>query len=248
MKHFFLKNYSKNSLYFLVIALVLQINWTYANPALTKNSVTVSGECRLESTADSGQLQLNVETLDKDASKASKKASELYNKLKKAMEKLAIEDLKITTTGYNVYEHKEWENNKSISKGFKANLGMKLESNEVTRFSDIIKTASEQGITQIGNFSTFLSMEKQKKLAMECLKAASANAQAKAKILAENLGVKLGKAIYISELESSHHQPPMPGPVYARMEMMKSNEAAGPEIGASVQEYTKQITVSFELL
>lgn len=216
-------------------------------PTLSKNAVTVAGECRLEAVADRGQLQLNIETLDKDVTKASQKTTETYNKLKKSLEKLNIEDLLITTTNYSVFEHKEWEANKSVSKGFKANLGMKVESNEVAKFTNIIKTATDSGITNVGSFSTFLSMEKQKKLAMECLKVATANAQAKAKVLAEGLGGKIGKAIFISEIETSA-QPPMPGPVYARMEMTKSNDAAGPEIGASMQEYTKQITVSFELL
>ncbi len=218
-----------------------------ANPNLSKNAVTVSGECRLEAISDRGQLNLNVETLDKDVSKASKKTTETYNKLKKALEKLSIEDLLISTSGYNVYEHKEWENNKSISKGYKANLGMKVESNHIEKFSEIIKTASDAGITNIGNFSTFLSVEKQKKLALDCLKVATQNAQTKAKTLAEGLGSKIGKAIMISELESSMSQPPMPA--YGRMEMMKAtSDAAGPEISASTQEYSKQITVSFELL
>lgn len=124
---------------------------------------------------------------------------------------------------------------------------MKVESNEVAKFSDIIKTATDSGITNVGSFSTFLSMEKQKKLAMECLKVATTNAQAKAKVLAEGLGGKIGKALFISEQDAAHQSPPVP--VYGRMEMMsKSSDASGPEISASIQEYAKQITVSFELL
>jgi uncharacterized protein YggE len=235
----FLPSLCHFALYFLVTAAL-------ANPALNKNAVTVSGECRLEAVSDRGQLTVNVETLDKDVSKASKKTTEIYNKLKKSLEKLAIEDLQISTSGYNVYEQKEWENNKSISKGFKATLGMKVETNQIDKFSEIIKTASDAGISNIGNFSTFLSMEKQKKLALECLKVATQNAQTKAKTLAEGLGSKIGKALMISELEPNYNQPPMP--VYGRMEMMKASDAAGPEISASTQEYSKQITVSFELL
>lgn len=244
MKCTFLFKIATISLFFLLINKELVV----AEIITGKNSVIVSGECRLEAVADRGQLQLNVETMDKDVAKASKKTTEIYNKLKKALEKLSIDDLMITTTGYSVYEHKEWEANKSVFKGFKANLGMKVESNEVAKFSEIIKTASDNEITQIGSFSTFLSMEKQKKLAMDCLKVASSNAQAKAKALAEGLGGKIGKAIHISELESSQQHPPGPVPMYARMEMAKSSDAAGPEISASTQEYSKQITVSFELL
>lgn len=232
--------------FFNLITLYFLVMDAHANPNLGKNAVTVSGECRLEAVADRGQLNITVETLDKEVSKASKKTTEIYNKLKKSLEKLSIEDLQITTSGYNVYEHKEWENNKSISKGFKANLGMKVETNDIEKFSEIIKTASDSGISNVGSFSTFLSMEKQKKLALECLKVATQNAQTKAKTLAEGLGSKIGKAIMISEFETSTVQPPMP--VYGRMEMMKANDAAGPEISASTQEYSKQITVSFELL
>ena len=227
------------ALYFLVTSAM-------ANPNTLKNAVTVSGDCRLEAIADRGQLMLNVETLDRDVSVSSKRTTEIYNKLKKSLERLSISDLQISTTGYNVYEQKEWENNKSVSKGFKATLGMKVETNQIEKFSEIIKTASETGISNIGGFSTFLSVEKQKKLALDCLKVATQNAQTKAKALAEGLGSKIGKALMISEIEPTMAQPPMP--VYGRMQMLKSTDAAGPEISASTQEYSKQITVSFELL
>lgn len=69
MNCIFLSKITKNALYFLVMLPCLGL----ANPNTGKNSVTVSGECRLEATADRGQLQLNVETTDKDVSKATKK-------------------------------------------------------------------------------------------------------------------------------------------------------------------------------
>lgn len=212
----------------------------------TPMQITVNGECQIESTADRGQLNLTIENLEKDVTKAAQKTSEQYNKLKKAFEKLNISDLSISTSNYQVYEQKEWENNKSVFKGFKASLGMKVESNEVAKFSEIIKIASEHSITQVGSFSTFLSMEKQKKLSLDCLKIASKNAETKAKTLAESLSVNLGNAIQISELET-YTPPKIPSPQYDSFKMAATAQVEGPSIGASTLEFSKKIVVVFEL-
>lgn len=212
----------------------------------TPAQITVNGECVMETTADRGQLNLTVENLDKEVTKAAQKTSDQYNKLKKAFEKLSISDLAISTSSYQVFEQKEWENNKSVSKGFKASLGMKIESNEVARFSEIIKLAGEHGVTQVGSFTTFLSLEKQKKLALECLKIASKNAETKAKTLAESLSVNLGSAIQISELEA-YNPPRIPVPQYDTFQVSSKSMAEGPAIGASTLEFSKKIVVIFEL-
>ena len=238
----------------LLLTILLSFNLVNSLVVLaetTKNSVTVAGECRLNVATDRGQLQLNAESLEKDPTKATLKTTEIYNKLKKSLEKLKIEDLQITTSGYQVYEQKDWENNKSVSKGFKSSLGMKVESNEIAKFSEIIKLAGEAGITNVGSFTTFLSLEKQKKLAADCLKVAAHNAKDKAKVLAEELGSKAGKPLMISELDSNQGVPNPPMYEMRASAMLKATDAAssnGPEIGASEQEYYRKVNVTFELL
>jgi uncharacterized protein YggE len=191
-----------------------------------------------------------VENLDKDVAKASKRTNDQYNKLKKDLDKLKIEDLVITTSGYNVFELKEWENNKSVSKGFKATLGMTLESNKLESFSEIIRVANAANVTNISGFNTFLSLNKQKQLDLECLKVASKNAFDKAQVLAQELKGKLGSVAQISEVAQSVD----PGPMPMGMEMKTTSMMAvgdgssAPEVSSGQTEYRKRITVSFELL
>jgi len=233
------------------LAILLNISSLVNLQAATTKFVSVGGECRLRVSTDRGQMTLTVENIDKDVAKATKKTNDQYNKLKKDLEKLKVDDLEITTSSYNVYERKEWESNKSVSKGFIASLSMVLESNKLDAFGDFIRVANINNVTNVSDFNTFLSLQKQKQLDLECLKVASKSAMEKAQTLAQELKGKLGGVLQINETQSFTPAPnPYPAPMGANMMKMDSEAATppAPQITAGQTEYNKSITVNFELL
>lgn len=229
----------------LIQFLALYSSTLCANETKQK-TVSVTGECHLKTTADRGQLQLTIENLEKEVSRATSATNDQYNKLKKSLEKLSLSDLLIVTSNYNVYEQKDWENNKNVFKGYKASLGMRVESNDLNKFGEIIKAANNNNVTNIGQFSTFLSLEKQKSLNLECLKISSKNAKEKAQLLAQELNAKLGNVLTIQE-EAPTSYYPEPSNYRSAPMMMAEKSSAAPEISADVAEYSKKIFVTFLL-
>ena len=212
-------------------------------------SIRVSGTCEKQITSDRGNVILTVEHTDKNVKIVSQKTNEVYNKLKKEIESLKLNKAELETVEYSVNEHREWENNKSVSKGFKARLGLKVSTSEIARLGEVITKANELGITDIGALSTYVSDELFKSQEQECLKVAALHALKKAESLAKTLDTKVDGVLEI-EQGVPQRDMPMPGPRFMQKNMrgMEAMSAdATPEITGGKQLYKIDVMVTFKL-
>jgi uncharacterized protein YggE len=208
-------------------------------------TVTVTGECSHYVTSDRGSLTMTVENLDKTVKVANTKTSETYNALKADLEKLGLKDFDLETTEYSVFEHKEWENNKSVSKGFKSRMGLKVSTSEIAKLGDVMVSANKHSISEIGALSSYVSDEKMKGLEIDCLKEASLDAKKKAEALAKSLGAKLDGILTVSEANIQYS--PTPQPVFGKSLMMARSEMATPEVAGGKEKYSLKIQATFKL-
>lgn len=211
-------------------------------------SVSVSGHCVRTVTPDRGALQLTVDVLDRDLKTATKQAALSYERLKQAIEKLSLADLNLTTSEYSVREDRQWENQKQVSKGFRARMGLRVVTSAIDKMGEVIALGAREGVQDVGALQTFLSEEKQLREQMECLKQAAENARAKAEKLASSLGAKVGEVLRVSEQGAGGIEP-MP-----RHEMMMAMDAApmtksmpAPSVAAGTQTLELDVNVSFGL-
>jgi uncharacterized protein YggE len=211
-------------------------------------SVSVSGHCVRTVTPDRGSIVLTVDVLEKELKSATRQAAQTYDRLKVAVEKLSLADLNLTTQEYSVREDRQWENNKTVFKGFRARLGLRVVTSSIDKLGEVIAIGSREGVQDVGALQTFLSEEKRLKEQMECLKQAAENARAKAERLASSLGAKVGEVLRVSE-QGAGGPVPMP-----RHELMMAMEAApmaksmpAPSIAAGSQTLELDVDVSFGL-
>ena len=211
-------------------------------------SVSVSGHCVRTVTPDRGSIVLTVDVLEKELKSATRQAAQTYDRLKVAVEKLSLADLNLTTQEYSVREDRQWENNKTVFKGFRARLGLRVVTSSIDKLGEVIAIGSREGVQDVGALQTFLSEEKRLKEQMECLKQAAENARAKAERLASSLGAKVGEVLRVSE-QGAGGPAPMP-----RHEMMMAMDAApmaksmpAPSIAAGSQTLELDVDVSFGL-
>jgi uncharacterized protein YggE len=232
----------------LLWGISLCLFWTcFSWSAEAVRSVNVTGECQLMVSPDRGQIDLTVESLDKDVQKSTARATDTYNKLKKAVEKLKLTEAELSTAAYHVEQKISWENSKKIMEGYQTTMTLRVISSELPKFGDVIRAANSLEITNIGNLQTFMSLSQKKTLGDQCLKDAMLNAKEKANLMVSTLGSKLGKALLINEQESFSSYPnPVP---YAQLAMSRMSDAqAAPEVTTAAQAFSKKIQVTFELL
>ncbi len=209
--------------------------------------VSVQGRCEIKVAPDRASVQLKTEKTAADSAQAVDEVSKKIAAAKASIEKMKLEDLELRTTHFQLYEHREWENNKNVFKGHRASLGLEITTSEIQKLGQVMAEAAKLGLTGTEGFRTFLSIEKSQNEYLKCRAIAAADAQKKAQQLAKGLGASLGEVESISESPAIIHAPQ---PVYAAA-MMESapmaKSVAAPSIEAGEQTFATSLQVSFQL-
>lgn len=212
--------------------------------ANTERTVSVSGMCTRQVTPDRGSITLTAEFTDHDLRDATKKATDLYGRVRDQVKRLNLPDLELQTSEYNVQEAREWEKNKMVSKGFRARMGLRVSSSAIDRLGEVISIASRQSVQDVGALTTYLSDEKTKHEQFACLQTAAENARAKADRLAASLKASVGDVVKITEEVYN----PSPSPIRPMMALKATAADAGaPQVEAQKQEVSANVQVVFGL-
>ncbi len=197
-----------------------------------KRTITISGEASVNSAPDKAVVDFTIETSDKDFKLARQQNAEISAKVLNGVRTIGLSNKNINLKNLNVNEWHEYDHKqrKSIKKGYKANRKFQvniykkdLEADETIsdKVAKVVNIASESGITRLGQVSYGISDDK--KLKLEALAKAVANAKEKANIMLASLGSKLGKIKNISE---NTYSPQPYVKTYARAAMMADGESS----------------------
>ena len=211
-------------------------------------SISVSGQCLRTALPDRGSITVTADNRDKNLQTATKKTTESYEELKKAVQKLGLKNVELQTSEYVVDEIREWEKDKSVFKGYRARMGLQVTTSEFARLGEVIAIASNQSLKEVGSLRTFLSDEKNREERTACLEEAIGHAQIKAAKMAKAAGAKLGRVLQLQEEGASNPQPPTP--MYeARMLKSAMNDAmpAPPSVDAANQKISLSIQAVYSL-
>lgn len=229
----------------IILLGVLLTTASFAEEA--KKIITVSGQCTVEVSPDRGSINFVAERVEKDASTAIKKATELHEKLRAEFKKLGIKDLELSSSEYTVQERKEWEKNKSVSKGFGARLGLKAITPDISSLGKLMEVAGTLGVTETNGLTTYVSDAKWLDEKKKCLDTAARNAEEKAQALVKSLHAKLGRVFQINETAGNISSPVQPI-FQERAMMMKSamhDAAPAATIEGQKQSLTQDVQVAF---
>ena len=222
----------------------LMISAQLAQAAEFDKKVTVNGQCFTETSPDRGTISFVASSVDADAKSAITKATALYEKLRDQLKRSNTKNLELSTSEYTVQEKKEWENNKNVSKGFEARLGLRVITTDISSLGEIISIAAKAGVKDSHSMNTYLSETKLNDEKKKCLDIAAKNAREKAETLVKSLGAKLGRVLQITE--GGAIPPPQPMPMMERG-MMKSSDAMAPSIEGQKQNINQTVDVTFAI-
>jgi uncharacterized protein len=219
--------------------------------AAETRTISVTGNCTKNVTYDRGAIVVTADVLDLDLQKATKRATETYEAVRAAVQKLNLKDAQLMTSEYSVTEQKEWEKERSVSKGFRARMGIQVTTSEISRLGEVIAIAAKQNVRDVSALHSFLSADKEKTERESCLEAAVQNAQAKASRMAKVANAKLGRIQQLVEEGATAPEPVSQAPGgQSRMkkEVFSSMmDEGGPGVEAGAGRLRVNVNASFAL-
>lgn len=206
--------------------------------------VTVSGSGEASAKPDRARLSLAVEQLNPDLKKAQDEVDRIVRAYLKDAKSLGAKDDDITTTGVSISPEYVWPEpgHERRFTGYRVNRQVEVRIGNLDKLGDFILHATADGVTQVNPPS--LESSKSGDLQKQALAKAAENARAKARVLAETLGVKLGSVLRITE--GGADQGPRPTVYMARAAADSGNQQMGISLGEIRLEAS--VTADFDLL
>lgn len=170
------------------------------------NTISVSGTGSASMRADEAIVTLGVQTEDELASEAVRFNAELMSDVVDAIKALGISEDDMKTVSYNVYPVYEKRDYTDVVAYRTVNM-IDVKVTDLDLLGTLIDEATEAGSDKVERISFGLSDEEQERLMEEAYISALDDAEGKANLIAERLGLDITGVLYVSE---SIYQPYSP--------------------------------------
>jgi len=173
----------------------------------TPQTISVSGECLTSAPKDRIAITLRVTTLDKNAAKSMKLATDKMAQITNYMKSL---DVKMQTTEFDSYEKSEWnrQTQQSEKLGIETRIAVEVSTNDMNKIENILNTFAGEDNVYTENLRMFTSAETMKPIMEKCLGTALENARERANALVAPDKKSAGKLLSVSYGNVSHGERP----------------------------------------
>ena len=226
---------------------VVSLAFDFVKKPTEIRKINVSGECLTSVPKDRTAITLRVTTLDKNAAKSMKMATE---KMAEITDYLKTIDVKMQTTEFNSYEKTEWnyELQKSVDLGIETRIAVEVSSDDMEKIESVINKFAGQEDVYTENLRMFTSSETMKPALDKCLSVALDDARARANALVAGDNLKAGKLLSVSYDNVSYGERPVANYrlMGAKMATAESFDAGGSIVGKDT-EITVSVSATFEI-
>ena len=211
--------------------------------------INVNGECLTSVPKDRTAITLRVTTLDKNAAKSMKMATE---KMAAITDYLKTIDVKMQTTEFNSYEKSEWNHvaQKSENLGIETRIAVEVSASNPEIIESVLNKYAGQPDIFTENLRMFTSSEALKPAMDKCLGNAVIDARARANALVKEDGLKAGKLLSVSYGNVSYEERPYANYRLMGAKMATAESAAFDTSGTIVgkdTEITVNVSATFEI-
>lgn len=209
---------------------------------VAKPSISVSGTGEVYAKPDLGMVSFSVVSDGATVEAALKDNTSKMNAVIAATKGQGVDDEDLKTTGFNVsprYNYEEKTGNRTLV-GYEVNQQLQVKIRNLDKAGAILSAATAAGANDIGGLQFTIDDEEEVK--NQARTEAINDAKAKAKELASQLGVKLGKISGFNENGMY--------PVYENtkaMSAISSVAPAAPDIQTGQNRITSNVTIVYEL-
>ncbi len=200
-----------------------QAQYLYSGPT----TISVSGEGEVAAVPDIGQFSFSVIAKAENAAAARDAAAGIMDAVLAKLGEQGIDKKDVRTDSYNLTPQYRYEapecrigmycpGGEQIEDGFEVAQTVSVKVRDLDTIGDVLSGVTESGATNVSGLN--FTIDDSSDLKEEARSLAIKDAEAKAEILARELGVRLERMVGYYEDESGS------SPYYARGDMMMANE------------------------
>ena len=207
---------------------------------------SVSSEGEVFAKPDIATISFGVQTDRYDeAVEATQAGNVKMNAVMDSLKELGIEEKDIKTTQYNLNPVYSWPKDEGVRQlsGYELYQSVTVKIRDLEKIGEIIEAVSSVGANQIGNVN--FTIDDTEELQAEARADAIAKAKLKAKDIAKQAGISLGKIINV--YESSNPQPVMYRNDFAYSEAVGMGAGAIPDVATGEMEVTVNVTLTYKI-
>lgn len=214
------------------------------------NVITVTGEGKASVVPDIAQLSFTVQENASTVAAAQDSATKRTNNALAALKELGIADKDIKTTGYQVYPQYE---SKPCAPGMYCTQGTTISGYQVSQSVEVKVRKTDAAGTVLQKLGTLgvqnisgpnFMVDDDNKVQEEARAEAIKDARAKAKVLAGQLGVRLGKVVNFSESGRGY---PTPYFAMAKGGAADVSAAPAPTLPTGENETNVSVSITYEI-
>ncbi len=250
-------NLNQNWKYWVILALIV-----FAVTSFGKDdekfdgtkTIAVQGTGETYAIQDTVMLSFTVTKIAKDVKVAQKDMNDVITQILKAVKDLGVEEKNIKTTNYSVYPHYVNEAvpcplgsycpTNSKTDGFEASQTIEIKMHDLDKSGELVSEIGKFNPTSVSGLQ--FVVEDDKAVLREARQKAITDAKTKAKELAKDLGVRLGRVVSFDEGGRGY-----PMPVYMKAEagmgMGGDSQSLPTVIPTGQNKITSYVTIVYEI-
>ncbi len=227
----------------LVVKVLGTLPLSMNTKALDKdNNFFVSADATTYVKPDIAYVNLAVETTGNTAALAQTGLNGVINKVTSEVKKLGLTDEDVKTTNYNIYPTYSADGKKIDS--YRASASIRVKERKLDRLNNVIDAGTAAGANSVSGVS--FEVENKEEAINNARAEAIKKAKEKAKKIATESGISLGRIVNVSEAYPSNFMP------YAASDMSFGKGAGGAGEQTNIQpgqtEVKVEVTLSYETL
>ena len=209
------------------------------------NQITVTGTAKVSATPDIALLNLGIVSEGATVNAAQKGVTDKMNAIISALKgQFKIEAKDIQTENFSVNPKYDWTNGKQNIIGYSVNQSVSVKVRDFTKTGDILDKATELGANTVSGPS--FTIDDPEKPKADARAEAIAQAKAKAQLLADQVGIKLGRIVNYYEGGND-----LPNVAYGigggAADMGLAIKAVAPTIEPGSQDVQLTVNLSYEI-
>ena len=210
-------------------------------------TVSVQGEGKVSAVPDIATLSFGVETgRQKTADAAMLALTKKMTAILEAVSAAGVEEKDVRNQRLSLNPAYDWEEGKRVDRGFEATQSLVVKIRDLTKISEVLDVAVKAGANQAG--SVGFTIDDPDELRAQARDEAIKDAESKAVILADQLGVTLGEFRgYWEDTGSARPMPMMEKSMAYGMGGGSEDAVMAPPIPAGEQEIVVRVNVTFSV-
>ena len=226
----------------LIIAL-LSLGAVSCDAQTSQRTIITSGSGLVSVTANMAELHLQLQAVNRNSAVAKQDVDSRVNDFIRALKRIGIDKADVIAPTLRLSPNYEYINQKQRFTGFRATRSVTVTLSDLEQLNELMDTALDSGIDQIGQLQLKVRDEQQYQL--EAREQAIEDSKHKAQALAQAYGAQLGPIVQV-RYQAAATNSPVP---YGRPEAMMSRSASS-DMGQYIQDsiqFRDRVEVIFEL-